>query len=72
MPDLDDDSKDTVKLVMGLLATMSALVLGLLIATAKSSYDAQQTAVQQIAADNIQLDQRLARFGPETNARARP
>ncbi len=32
---LDDDSKDTVKLVMGLLATMSALVLGLLIATAK-------------------------------------
>ena len=63
---LDDDSKDTVKLVMGLLATMSALVLGLLIATAKSSYDAQQTAVQQLAADNIQLDQRLGRFGPET------
>jgi hypothetical protein len=66
VPDLDDGSKDTVKLVMGLLATMSALVLGLLIATAKSSYDAQQTAVQQIAADNVQLDQRLARFGPET------
>lgn len=63
---LDDDSKDTVKLVMGLLATMSALVLGLLIATAKSSYDAQQTAVQQLAADIVQLDQRLARFGPET------
>jgi hypothetical protein len=63
---LDGDSKDTVKLVMGLIATMSALVLGLLIATAKSSYDAQQTAVQQIAADIIQLDQRLARFGPET------
>ena len=63
---LDGDSKDTVKLVMGLVATMSALVLGLLIATAKSSYDAQQTAVQQIAADIIQLDGRLARFGPET------
>jgi hypothetical protein len=64
--DRDDDSKDTVKLVMGLVATMSALVLGLLIATAKSSYDAQQTAVQQVAADIIQLDQGLARFGPET------
>ena len=63
---LDSDSKDTVKLVMGLIATMSALVLGLLIATAKSSYDAQQTAVQQIAADIIQFDRRLARFGPET------
>jgi len=63
---LDADSKDTVKLVMGLIATMSALVLGLLIATAKSSYDAQQTAVEQIAADIVQFDQRLAHFGPET------
>jgi len=63
---LDSDSKDTVKLVMGLIATMSALVLGLLIATAKSSYDAQQTAVQQLAADIIQFDRQLARFGPET------
>ena len=62
---LDDESKDTVKLVMGLIATLSALVLGLLIATAKSSYDAQQTAVQQLAADIIQFDQQLARFGPE-------
>jgi hypothetical protein len=64
--DRDQDSKDTVKLVMGLIATMSALVLGLLIATAKSSYDAQLASVEQIAADVIQLDQRLARFGPET------
>jgi hypothetical protein len=39
---LDPDSKDTVKLVMGLIATMAALVLSLLIASAKSSYDAQQ------------------------------
>jgi hypothetical protein len=62
----DQDSKDTVKLVMGLIATMSALVLGLLIATAKSSYDAQLAAVEQIAVDVIQLDQQLARFGPET------
>jgi hypothetical protein len=64
--DRDDDSKDTVKLVMGLVATMSALVLGLLIATAKSSRDAEQNNVQQLAADIIQLDQWLARFGPET------
>jgi len=68
VPHRDADSKDTVKLVMGLVATMSALVLGLLIATAKSSYDAQLTSVQEIAADMIQLDQRLARFGPETRA----
>jgi hypothetical protein len=64
---LDTDSKDTVKLVMGLIATMSALLLGLLIATAKSSYDAQEIALQQLATDIVQFDQRLARFGPETS-----
>jgi len=63
---LDDDSKATLQLVMGLIATLSALVLGLLIATAKSSYDAQKAAVQELAADIIQLDQQLASFGPET------
>ena len=37
----DSDSRDLVKLVMGLIATMSALVLSLLIASASSSYDRQ-------------------------------
>jgi hypothetical protein len=63
---LDSDSKDTVKLVMGLIATMAALVLSLLIASAKSSYDAQQTGLEQLAADVIELDHALATFGPET------
>ena len=63
---LNADSKDTVKLVMGLIATISGLVLGLLIASAKSSYDAQVASEQQVAADLIQFDQQLARFGPET------
>jgi fluoride ion exporter CrcB/FEX len=40
---LSAESKDVVKLAMGLIATMSALVLGLLIASAKSSFDAQRT-----------------------------
>ena len=42
---LSADSKDVVKLGMGLVATMSALVLGLLVASAKSSYDAQNSAL---------------------------
>lgn len=63
---LDSDSRDTVKLVMGLIATMAALVLSLLIASAKSSYDAQQTGLEQLATDVIELDYRLASFGPET------
>jgi hypothetical protein len=45
LPDhhLDADSRDVVKLVMGLIATMSALVLSLLIASANSSYDQQSS-----------------------------
>jgi hypothetical protein len=63
---LDSDSKDAVKLVMGLIATIAALVLSLLIASAKSSYDAQQTGLERLATDVIELDHRLGTFGPET------
>jgi hypothetical protein len=51
---------------MGLTATMAALVLALLIASAKSSYDAQKTEVTQISANIILLDRVLAHYGPET------
>jgi hypothetical protein len=64
---LDIDSKDVVKLVMGLIATMAALVLGLLIASAKSSFDTQTGNLRQLAADIIQLDQILVHYGPEAN-----
>ncbi len=62
---LADDSKDVVKLGMGLVATMSALVLSLMIASAKSSYDAQRIGFEQVAANLILLDKTLSRFGPE-------
>ncbi len=58
-------SKDVVRLVMGLIATMSALVLGLLIASAKSSYDTQSGELVHLSADAIQLDRVLAHYGPE-------
>jgi hypothetical protein len=38
---LSGDSKDTVRLGMGLVGTMAALVLGLLVASAKNFYDTQ-------------------------------
>jgi hypothetical protein len=60
-----DDSKDVLKLAMGLVATMAALVLGLLTASAKSGFDVQTSEVQQGAAKIIQLDRVLARYGPE-------
>ena len=63
---LDADSKSVVNMGMALIATMSALVLGLLIASAKSSYDAQGSEFIQMSANVIQLDRILARYGPET------
>jgi hypothetical protein len=60
------ESKDTVKLGMGLIGTMTALVLGLLVASAKSSYDAQRNGVAQLAANVIIVDRTLAHYGPET------
>ena len=63
---LSTDSKDVIKLAMGLTATMSALVLALLIASAKSSYDAQRNELTQISANIILLDRGLAHYGPET------
>lgn len=67
LPDdhFDADSKDVVKSVMGIIATMSALVLSLLIASAKSSYDTQSSEMQQIAASVVQLDRALVLFGPD-------
>jgi hypothetical protein len=64
-PHLSPESKDVVKLGMGLIGTMSALVLGLLIASAKSSFDSQRNGVAQMAGNFIFLDRVLAHYGPE-------
>jgi hypothetical protein len=63
---LDSDSKDTVRLVMGLIATMSALVLGLLISSANSAYDTQASELRHVSADIAQLNRMLVLYGPET------
>ena len=60
------DSKDTVKLGMGLVGTMAALVLGLLVASAKGFYDGQSAEVTQMSANVALLDRMLALYGPET------
>lgn len=63
---LDNDSQSTMKLGIGLTATMTALVLGLVTASAKTSYDVLDTAVKQTAADVMTLDRTLARYGPDS------
>ncbi|MGE5105765.1 MAG: hypothetical protein ACM3NZ_13530 [Betaproteobacteria bacterium] len=62
---LSDSAKDVIRLAMGLVATMTALVLGLVIAAAKSSYDTQDDAVRHSAAKVLLLDRMLANYGPE-------
>jgi hypothetical protein len=62
---LSEDTKDVVRLGVGLIATIAALVLGLLIAAAKGSFDTQTGHVRQITADLILLDSILAQYGPE-------
>jgi hypothetical protein len=59
------DSRDAVKLGMGLVATMAALVLGLLTASAKTSFDMQSTELTDMSSKIVVLDRILTHYGPE-------
>lgn len=63
---LSDASKDTVKVGMGMVATLAALVLGLLIGFATTSFNDLRDDVQRTAATTVLLDRALAQYGPET------
>jgi hypothetical protein len=62
---LHPDSRDAVKMATGLIGTLTALVLGLLIASAKSSFDQKTNRVRQMTATIILLDDLLAQYGSE-------
>ena len=62
---LAPESKGVVTAGMGLVATLAALVLGLLIASAKGAYDSQSTEVTELSAKVVFLDRVLAHYGPE-------
>src|SRR5271154_2059060 len=63
---LGGDSKDVVRLSVGLVATMSAILLGLLVSAALSSYEAQRKELIETSAQIVLLDRVLAHYGPET------
>src|SRR5437667_3242777 len=63
---LSQESKDVVKLGTGLIATMAALVLSLLISSAESKFDRMDAELVQNAAKVVSLDRMLADYGPET------
>ena len=69
LPDhhVNDDSKFIFELGMGRLATLAALVLGLLIASAKGSYDVKEDEIKQGAVKIILLDRTLRHYGPEAD-----
>ena len=64
---LNADSKDAIKLSAGMISLMAALVLGLLVSSAKSNFDATNAAITQGGARVILLDRVLAHYGAESN-----
>ncbi|HOX56380.1 MAG TPA: DUF4239 domain-containing protein [Candidatus Paceibacterota bacterium] len=63
---LTADSKDAVKMGAGMITMMAALVLGLLVSSAKSTFDSTNAAITQVGAKVILMDRLLANYGPET------
>jgi hypothetical protein len=63
---LSKETEGVVRLGIGLVATMTALLLGLVTASARIAFEAQDNAVRNSAANILTLDRHLARFGPET------
>ena len=61
---LNAETKDVVKVGAGLIGTMAALLLGLLVASAKSAYDARGNELTQMAANTVLLDRALVHYGP--------
>jgi hypothetical protein len=61
---LGAETKDLIKLGIGLIGTMAALLLGLLVASAKSAYDARSNELTQMAANTVLLDRALLHYGP--------
>jgi hypothetical protein len=63
---LSNESKDAVKLGTGMIATLAALVLGLLIASAKGTFDTMTNELRQTGSKVMLLDRVMAQYGPET------
>ena len=65
---LEGGSKEFIRLGAGFLATLAALVIGLMIASAKNTYDNQNTNIRQLGTNVVLVDQLLIQYGPEAKA----
>ncbi len=68
LPDqhLSTDSRDSIRIVMGMLATLSAVVLGLLTGSSMTSLGEKENELRAAGVQFILLDRTLAEYGPET------
>ncbi|WP_158786967.1 DUF4239 domain-containing protein [Granulicella sp. L46] len=60
------EAKDTIRLAIGLVVTMTGLVLGMLVSSAKTFYDGQTSKVSEMSAQIIFISDLLTAYGPET------
>jgi hypothetical protein len=63
---LSEEAKDVVTRGVGFVVTLAALVLSLLIASGKASYDEIGAKLRQLAIEFVLVDRSLAHYGPET------
>ena len=65
---LEGGSKEAIRLGAGFLSTLAALVIGLMIASAKNTYDNQNSNIRQLGTNAVLIDQMLTKYGPEAKA----
>src|SRR5271169_5310343 len=65
---LGPEAKDVIRLAAGLLVTMTALVLGMLVSTANSSYQDRKNELAEMGSNFVLVDGLLTSYGPETQA----
>ena len=63
---LGSSEKEVARLVTGLMTTMAAIVLGMLVSSAKASYDARTNEISEISSQVVTIDRMLAKYGTET------
>lgn len=63
---LSKETRDAVTISMAVVGTLSALVVGLLISTASTSFSARTNAISELAVDIIRLNRSLERYGPDS------
>ena len=61
-----DNARDMIGSVMGLVTLLLALVLGTIVGSAYFFSSTQQSELQSLSSNSLQLDKALAQYGPET------